>query len=42
MFISENMKIFVLDTHCMSIFLEYILEKGVCLFGNSNDVCYVW
>ena len=24
-----------------SYFLEYIQEKGVCLFPNSNKVCYV-
>ena len=40
MFISENVKIYLLGTHCTSVFVEYIQEKGVCLFVNSNEVCY--
>ena len=41
MFISENIKIYLLGTHCTSIFVEYIQEKGVYLFANSIEVCYV-
>ena len=41
MFISENIKIYLLGTHCMSIFVEYIQKRDVCLFANSNEVCYV-
>ena len=38
MFISENIKIYLPGTHCMSIFVEYIQEKGACLFANSTEV----
>ena len=41
MFISENIKIYLLGTYCMSIFVEYIQAKGACLYANSNEVCYV-
>ena len=41
MFISENIKIYLLGTHFMIIFVESIQENGVCLLANSNDVCYV-
>ena len=41
-FISENIKVYLLGTHCTSIFVEYFQGKGVCLFENSNDVCFVW
>ena len=41
MFISENIKIYLLETYCTTIFAEYIQEKDVCLITNSNEVCYV-
>ena len=40
MFISENVKIYLHGTYCTSVFVEYIQEKGVCLFANSNEDCY--
>ena len=41
MFIAENMQIYLPATHCTSIFVECIQEKGACLFVNSNEVSYV-
>ena len=41
MIISENIKIYPLGTHHTTIFVEYIQEKGICLFANSNEVWYV-
>ena len=37
-----NIKKILLGTHCMSIFVEYIQEKGACLCVNLNIVCNVW
>ena len=41
MFILENTKLYLLGTHCRSIFVECIQEKGASLFANCNKVCYV-
>ena len=41
MFISENIKIYLLETYFTTIFVEYIQEKRVCLFANSSEVCHV-
>ena len=41
MFISENMQIYLPGTHCTNIFVEYIQEKGACLFANSKEVSHV-
>ena len=40
-FISENINIYLLGTHCMSDFVEYIQEKGFRLFAISKEVCHV-
>ena len=36
MLISENIKIYMLETCSTTIFVEYIQEQEVCLFAISN------